>query len=171
MSHYRRLYIPGACYFFTVVTHDRSPLLINNIDRLRTSFQYAQQRLPFTIEAIVILPDHLHCLWTLPENDKDFSSRWRLLKYYFARGIETLNNKRKEKPIWQRRFWEHLIRNEADWCRHMDYIHYNPVKHGLASSPREWQFSSFSRCVKEGLYDTNWGRSDNDYHYENLNLE
>ncbi len=112
---------------------------------------------PFTIDAIVVLPDHLHCLWQLPAGDTDFSGRWHLLKRYFSIGIETLVNDRHEKEVWQRRFWEHLIHNEEDWEKHLDYIHYNPVKHGYVTGPLDWPYSSFSRAVAKGWYQKQWG--------------
>jgi putative transposase len=105
----------------------------------------------------VILPDHLHCLWRLPEKEKNFSTRWRLIKRYFSMEINTAINHRKEKEVWQRRFWEHVIRDEDDWKNHMDYIHYNPVKHQLVQSPGDWQHSSFHYWVEKGIYEKNWG--------------
>jgi putative transposase len=171
MSQYRRLYIPGGCYFFTVVTHKRSPILIDHIVHLKEAFNKVKNKFAFQTDAIVILPDHLHCIWNLPDNDNDFSTRWRLIKRLFSIELDATRNKHQEKLVWQRRFWEHCIRDDRDWRRHMDYIHYNPVKHGLATSPRDWKYSSFRRCVEEGLYDLNWGAHENDYKYENLDLE
>jgi putative transposase len=112
------------------------------------------------MDAIVVLPNHLHCIWILPEGDNDFSVRWRLIKRYFSIGINVPLTKRGEKKVWQRRFWEHLIRDEKDWQRHMDYIHYNPVKHGFVESPIEWPHSSLETAVKQGLYERNWGGSE-----------
>ncbi len=152
MSQYRRLYCPGCCYFFTVVTYQRRPLLVANISRLREAFRYTKSKKPFIIDAIVVLPDHLHCLWQLPAGDLDFSGRWHQLKRYFSVGIDTPINDRQEKQVWQRRFWEHLIRDEEDWEKHLDYIHYNPVKHGYVSDPSEWPYSSWSRAVAKGWY-------------------
>jgi putative transposase len=122
---------------------------------------------PFEVDAMVILPDHLHCIWILPDDDSDFSVRWRLVKSAFTRNrpmssagvISDSRLKKKERGIWQRRFWEHMIRDEADLNRHRDYVHYNPVKHGLAASPKEWPYSSFKRFVKEGLYLEDWGQT------------
>jgi len=171
MSQYRRLYLQGGCYFFTVVTHARTPILIDNFTRLKDAFYHVKKSLPFQMEAIVILPDHLHCIWNLPESDQDFSTRWKLIKHYFSIGMKASKSLRNEKNIWQNRFWEHLIRNEKDFNRHMDYIHYNPVKHQLVKSPKDWQYGSFKKCVEQGLYDVNWGKSEADYKYENLNLE
>jgi len=155
---YRRFYQPGARYFFTVVTANRKPLLIENIDRLRAAFKTCKERHPFEIEAMVVLPDHLHTIWRLPEDDADFSKRWMVIKRYFSSGLPrqaaslSKINKR-EKGVWQRRFWEHCIRNEDDWRRHMDYIHFNPVKHGYVESPADWQYSSFQKAVEQGWYE------------------
>ncbi len=166
---YRRSHQPGGGYFFTLVTHQRQPLLSipENIDRLRTAFRREKEKYPFTIDAIVILPDHLHTIWRLPDDDRDYSTRWSRIKRYLSTGCvgagqaqsESRQNKR-EKPVWQRRFWEHTLRDENDWQRHMDYIHYNPVKHGHARSPGEWPHSSFKRCVQRGWYPANWGASE-----------
>jgi REP-associated tyrosine transposase len=114
---------------------------------------------PFEIGAIVVMPDHVHCIWRLPEGDGDFATRWRLVKRYFSVGFDAVVNRRDEKRIWQRRYWEHLIRDAEDWRRHMDYIHYNPVKHGYVSAPALWRSSSFRRAVEDGLYPADWGAS------------
>lgn len=124
---------------------------------------------PFTIDAFVLLPDHLHCIWTMPEGDRDFSIRWRLTKSYFSRKCDATHKnipsrsrrKKKEQAVWQRRFWEHLIRDEQDFVKHIEYIHYNPVKHGLAKAPKDWEYSSFHRYVREGVYDLEWGAGEN----------
>ncbi len=159
MSKYRRAYIPGACYFFTVVTWHRRPLFdqADNIDLLRQSIRTVMQQRPFRIDAMVVLPDHLHCLWRMPENDSDFSGRWRAIKQHVSRKIDAPVNQRKEKQVWQPRFWEHLIRDDGDWIRHMDYIHYNPVKHGFVRRPVDWPESSFHRMVERGWYTEDWG--------------
>ncbi|MBN1888999.1 MAG: transposase, partial [Thermoflexales bacterium] len=110
-------------------------------------------------------PDHLHCIWTLPEDDSDFSIRWRLIKSAFTRKCNmpqptVLSSSRQhkgEQAVWQRRFWEHRIRDETDFIRHVEYIHYNPVKHSLVKAPRDWEYSSFHRFVREGAYDQAWG--------------
>ena len=159
---YRRHYQPGGTYFFTVVIQQRQPLLIKHIDHLRAAFRYGLQRYPFTIDAIVILPDHLHTLWRLPEGDHNFSLRWMVIKRKFSAGLSAnpgspSKQAKREKGIWQRRFWEHCIRDEEDWRRHMDYIHHNPVKHGYCLSPSEWPYSSFQQLVKRGLYRPDWG--------------
>ena len=154
---YRRVYQPGACYFFTVVTEKRQPLLINNIERLRDAFRLCLSRYPFDIDAIVILPDHLHTLWRLPENDADFSKRWMVIKRKFSSGLSNgivndSKSKKREKGIWQRRFWEHKIRDERDWQQHVDYIHFNAVKHGYVNKPQDWPYSSFQQAVNKGWY-------------------
>lgn len=164
---YRRARAMGGTYFFTVVTYKRRRFLAQpeNVSLLRDSFGHVMRKYPFTIDAIVVLPDHLHCLWTLPDGDSDYSTRWGLLKGHFSRkcddrhkniSCESRRNK-KEQAIWQRRFWEHLIRDENDYARHVNYIHYNPVKHGLVTAPRDWEFSSFHRFVRNGIYDSDWG--------------
>ena len=120
---------------------------------------------PFKIDAFVLLPEHLHCIWTLPQDDDNFSTRWRLVKSYFSRhcesryqdGVSVSRKKRKGQLIWQNRFWEHVIRDDDDFARHVDYIHYNPVKHGLVRSPKDWEYSSFKRYVQAGMYDELWG--------------
>ncbi|HEB86371.1 MAG TPA: transposase [Gammaproteobacteria bacterium] len=166
---YRRSHQPGGSYFFTLVTHQRQPLLSipENIDRLRTAFKREKQKHPFTIDAIVILPEHLHTIWTLPDDDMDYSTRWGRIKRYFSTGcvgvrqVQSVSRKNKrERAVWQRRFWEHTIRDENDWRRHMDYIHYNPVKHGHARSPGEWPYSSFRQCVQKEWYPANWGATE-----------
>ena len=172
---YRRTRIKGGTYFFTVVTNRRIKIFKkpSNVQLLREAFKYVNDRHPFKIDAFVILPDHLHCIWTLPHEDADFSKRWRLIKSYFSRKFDLVDwidkenptvrldsasrSKKKEKPIWQRRFWEHLIRNDEDFRKHIEYIHFNPVRHGLASSPIDWSNSSFQRYVNKGLYTKEWG--------------
>jgi putative transposase len=160
MSEYRRLYQSGGYYFFTLVTYQRHPFLANreNVAHLKSAINKVKTKYPFSLNAMVILPDHLHCLWRMPDNDMDFSTRWRLIKRYFSMQIKTSANLRNEKEIWQRRFWEHAIRDENDWQKHMDYIHYNPVKHGLVQSPGDWEHSSFNYWVEKGFYSRDWGR-------------
>lgn len=157
MADYRRVYERGGLYFFTVVTADRRPLLTtpSRIESLRASFRHVMTRRPFRLQAIVVLPDHLHCLWQLPADDADFSNRWKMLKSHFTRHLPGL-----KRPIWQPRFWEHLIRDTIDQQRHLDYIHFNPVKHGLVDDPSEWPFSSFHRFRQEGIYPRGWGREE-----------
>jgi putative transposase len=163
MPNYRRNRAPGATYFFTVNLFDRrSNLLAEHIDLLREAVRKVRHRSPFTINAWVVLPDHMHCLWTLPEGDADFPARWREIKKSFSKALppiearSTVMIQRGERGIWQRRYWEHTIRDDRDYAAHMDYIHFNPVKHGLADSPGDWPFSSFRRCVSEGLYPEQW---------------
>jgi putative transposase len=159
MSNYLRAYIPGGCYFFTVVTMNRAPLFNTEarVDILRQAMRERMAKQPFQIDAMVVLPDHLHCIWRLPEEDCDYSSRWREIKKSTSRHISTVTNRRNERLVWQRRFWEHTIRDEDDWRRHVDYIHYNPVKHGLARRPGDWPWSSFRKAVTKGWYDDAWG--------------
>nr|WP_193399823.1 transposase [Immundisolibacter cernigliae] len=165
MPHYVRADIPGGTFFSTVALLERRRrLLVENIGTLREAFRGVRHRYPFTIDAIVILPEHLHCVWTLPAGDADFSTRWRLIKAAFARGIaagERLSERRQrtgERGIWQRRFWEHAIRDAVDLTRHVDSIHHNPVKHGLADRVVGWPYSSFHRYVERGCLSTGLGR-------------
>jgi putative transposase len=163
---YRRATSPGATYFFTLVTYDRQPLFKTDatIQILRQAFHTIKQRHPFDIDAIVVLPDHLHCIWTLPEGDADFSTRWRQIKADFSRHCPAeykhqrsfARLKKQEQAIWQRRFWEHQIRDERDFTQHVDYIHYNPVKHQLVGAPRDWPYSSFHRYVEQGICPSDW---------------
>ena len=164
--HYRRSHLTGGCFFFTLVTYRRQKILTidENITRLRAAMKKEMGTRPFSIDAIVILPDHMHTIWNLPAGDSDYSTRWRNIKRYFSIGCVGANSdtsvsrqKKREKNIWQRRFWEHAIRDENDWRRHIDYIHFNPVKHGYVPSANEWPYSSFGRCVDKGWYDRHWG--------------
>lgn len=164
---YRRSYIPGACYFFTVNLADRNKtLLLDYVDELRQAFKKVKQHHPFDIEEIVILPDHLHTLWKLPENDADFPTRWNLIKRSVSRSlpktgrISNSRQKKGERGIWQRRYWEHLIRDHKDFERHVEYIHYNPVKHGYVQSPASWPYSSIPRYIRAGIIHSNWAYSD-----------
>jgi putative transposase len=164
---YRRMNAPGGTFFFTLVTFKRMDIFAEEgaVEQLRQAFRYVMLRHPFTIEAAVVLPDHLHMLWHLPPGDSDYSSRWRLIKSHFTHRWEggkyiSSNESREskgEQAVWQRRFWEHLIWDDRDWQRHVDYIHYNPVKHGLVRAPGDWKFSSFHDYVKQGLYPPEWG--------------
>jgi putative transposase len=157
---YKRSRAKGASYFFTVVTQDRRRFLCDasNVTLLREAFLYVMDRNPFSIDAFVLLPEHLHCIWTLPENDSDYSNRWRLIKSHFSRKWMASN---KREQVWQHRFWEHQIRNGEDLIRHVEYIHYNPVKHGLVKSPYAWEHSTFRRYVEQGTYHADWGASHN----------
>ncbi|QTD46543.1 REP-associated tyrosine transposase [Ottowia testudinis] len=157
MSRYRRPHLAGATWFFTATLADRrSGLLTQHIDLLRQAYRRAQAHYPFETIAICVLPEHLHTIWKLPEDDGDFSTRWRLFKFYFSShfpaSAERSQSKvaKGEKGIWQRRFWEHRIRDKQDLQRHVDYIHYNPVKHGLVRQAADWPYSSFHRFVAQG---------------------
>jgi putative transposase len=165
MPNYRRAHEGGSTYFFTVVTRERRHVLVlpHVLDALREAFRTAKHAKPFELDAIVILPDHLHAIWTLPEGDADFGARWGMIKRHVSKTVTmpkwNLTNsmlKRQELGLWQRRFWEHLIRNDDDYARHMDYIHYNPVKHGYVSSPVDWPHSSFHKCVERSRYPAGW---------------
>jgi putative transposase len=169
VSEYRRYYVDGAMVFFTLVTHQRRKLFEEELARkcLREALETVRKKRPFSVDAVVLLPDHLHMIWTLPADDGDFSLRWRRIKaeftesYLAAGGLEgqrsASRRKRKERGIWQRRFWDHVIRDELDFERHLDYIHFNPVKHGYVPCPRDWPYSSFQRWVERGVYEPNWG--------------
>ena len=150
--HYIRDKTPGATFFFTLVTNQRRPLFTDpaHVDTLRQVTKRVMARYPFTIDAAVVLPDHLHCLWTLPEGDGDHSTRWKLIKADFTRAIKG------DASPWQRRYWEHRIRDDDDLSRHLDYIHFNPVRHGLCSAPWEWPYSSFNKWVQRGMYPPTW---------------
>lgn len=165
---YRRAFIPGGTFFFTLVTEKRRPLLASDeaVDVLRQAFRTVKTARPFALDAMVVLPDHLHCLWSLPLGDTDFAIRWRLIKTWFTKhcnpALRQERNRsrvaRREKAIWQHRYWEHAIRDETDVARHLDYIHYNPVKHGYVTSAGEWPYSSFRRYVEKGIYTADWGQ-------------
>jgi putative transposase len=162
MVRYRRNFLPGGSFFFTVTLEDRrSSALVDHVEELRTAFRVTANERPFTIDAVVILPDHLHAIFTLPPDDFDFSGRWRRIKSHFtrqvvARGVAVERNPKGEHRLWQRRFWEHTIRNEKDFARHFDYIHFNPVKHGLVSRVCDWPYSSFHQHVRGGLLPQDW---------------
>ena len=164
---YRRADVTGGRYFFTVNLAERDKtLLVDYVDELRDAIKQVKQRHPFEIDAMVVLPDHLHAIWTLPHNDADFSTRWGLIKAAFSRSIkleERISSSRQakgERGIWQRRFWEHLIRNDDDFECHVNYIHYNPVKHGYVQAPSEWQWSSIHRFIKGGVLKKDWAIAD-----------
>ena len=167
MVAYRRNKTPGARYFFTVTLLDRSSrLLVERIADLRVAFRAVRAQRPFTLDAVVVLPDHLHCIWTLPPDDGDYSLRWRGIKSRFSRRVPPTERRTRgrvnkmERGIWQRRFWEHTLRDGRDVKRHIDYLHYNPVKHGFVSRVRDWPYSSFHRGVRKGMYP--WiGRKEN----------
>jgi putative transposase len=168
MSRYRRASTTGSSYFFTVVAYRRQPILCSDPIRsaLRTAIETVRVVRPFEIDAWVLLPDHLHCVWTLPEGDADFSNRWMKIKravslacrdeFHREEWMTASKSKRRESTIWQRRFWEHLIRDEDDFARHVDYIHYNPVKHGHVQHATDWPYSTFHRFEREGVYARDW---------------
>ena len=160
--------MPGGTFFFTLVTYARRPVFRAEDARrmLRESFDRVRRNRPFTIEAMVLLPEHLHCIWTLPDGDAEFSVRWRKIKESFTRsflatgGRESLvtpgQSRKGQRGVWQQRFWEHTIRDEEDRRRHVDYIHYNPVKHEQVACPHLWPWSTFARWVREGFYAADW---------------
>ena len=163
MPDYRRNRVPGGTYFFTVNLLDRkTDLLIRQLDELREAIWQVRRSHPFHIDAWVILQDHMHCIWTLPLGDDDYSSRWKSIKIRFAKQIPKTETRspvrlcRGERGIWQRRFWEHTIRDDRDYAAHMDYVHINPVKHGLVERVQDWPHSTFHRYVELGVYPTNW---------------
>jgi putative transposase len=153
----------GSVFFFTVVLAERpSRLLLEKIERLRQTYRVVQQRRPFETVAVCVLPDHIHAIWALPEGDADFSTRWSLIKSGFSRGSDSKPRSaskvgKREKGIWQRRYWEHAIRDDADLERHVDYIHFNPIKHGYVTRVADWPHSSFHRYVEHGLLAPDWG--------------
>jgi putative transposase len=164
MPDYRRIRVPGGTYFFTVNLLNRSSVLLTaEIELLRTVVRRVRAATPFHIDAWVVLPDHMHCVWTLPEGDADYSSRWRAIKKGFSWAIAPTERRsevrqdRNERAIWQRRFWEHTIRDQRDYAVHLDYVHFNPVKHGLVETVAEWRFSSFHQAVARGVYPADWG--------------
>jgi putative transposase len=168
MSDYRRAYVPGGTFFFTLVSQRRAALFSKAIARrlLGSVMRRCFLRRPTRVMAIVLLPDHLHTIWTLPEGDADFSTRWAWIKKEFTKSWLALGGREEQqresqrrerrRGVWQRRFWEHTIRDESDLEAHFDYIHYNPVKHGLAKSPRQWPWSSFHRWAAAGVYLADW---------------
>ena len=163
MPDYRRNRLPGGSFIFTVNLLDRrSDLLVTEIAALHSAVRASRQRRRFHIDAWVVLPEHMHCLWTLPPSDTDFPSRWQAIKAAFSRAVPTVSDRRvslvrkREAGIWQRRYWEHTIRDERDFASHMDYIHFNPVKHGFTAHPADWPISSFARCVALGIYPRDW---------------
>ena len=163
MPNYRRVWVPGGTYFFTVsLLERRRSLLIDHVDSLRNAFREARVARPFVMPAYVILPDHLHCLWRLPDGDADIATRWRHIKTLFSRSLpadERRSERRvrkSERGIWQRRYWERVIRDEQDYQSHFDYIHYNPVKHGHAQSALDWPHSSFRHWLEKDHYPADW---------------
>jgi len=172
MSRYRRADTPGATYFFTVVTYRRRGFLCDPdvITALREAIHKVRAQYSFAIDGWVLLPDHLHAIWTLPPGDANFALRWQQIKRHVtlrcgarlhqAAWMSESKTRHRESTLWQRRYWEHRIRDETDFERHMDYLHYNPVKHGLVQQVIEWPYSSFHRHVAAGIYSSDWGMVD-----------
>jgi putative transposase len=168
---YKRYFQAGGTYFFTVVTCNRRKIFDteSTLTLFHQSIEYVQQKHPFEIVAYCINPDHVHMIWTLPENDHDYPTRWRLIKSSFSRNWPDPENRtisqsrisKGEKGVWQRRYWEHYIQDEIDFKNHIEYIHFNPVKHKYVNSPYEWEQSSFRDYVNDGLYASNWGSEGN----------
>jgi putative transposase len=162
MVNYRRYKVVGGCYFFTVVLRDRhSQILTKYIAQFRNAIYQVKKTLPFQINAMVVLPDHLHTIWTLPKSDADFSTRWNRIKGLFTQSVKEQGfllrkNHRGEYNLWQRRFWEHAIKDELDMANHVNYIHYNPVKHRLVSKVRDWPYSSFHHYVRKEILPLDW---------------
>ena len=171
MSNYLRMKQSGGCYFFTVATYRRQGFLTDELARhfLHEAIVKTRQNHPFEINAWVLLPDHLHCIWTLPDGDDDYSTRWNVIKTLFTRRAKShyhnadwmnaSKTRHRESTIWQRRFWEHQIRDDRDFKNHLDYIHYNPLKHGWVEHPRDWPHSTFHSYVRDGIYSPEWGAS------------
>jgi putative transposase len=153
---YRRSRVPGGTYFFTVVTQQRKPVLLQPVvhQRLRSAVATIKSRHPFKIRGWCLLPDHMHFIWTLPPADHNFAMRWRLIKHYVSAGTAI------PAGLWQKRYWEHQINSETDFEKHLDYLHYNPVKHGLVERVLDWPHSSFHHYAQEGIYPLNWGCAD-----------
>jgi putative transposase len=164
MSNYRRAYIPGGTWFFTVnlLQRRQNDLLIRNIGLLRQTVKQVRAKYPFHIDAWVVLSDHMHCVWTLPPKEADFSTRWRLIKSGFSRALpktefrSKVRVKNRERGVWQRHYWEHCIRDDLDYQRHVDYVHVNPLKHGCVRRVIDWPYSTFHRYVAEGIYPAHW---------------
>ncbi|MCH9023201.1 MAG: transposase [Planctomycetes bacterium] len=164
MTNYLRANFCGGYYFFTVLTYQRKRFLVDDLSRecLRNAWRSVCRDRPFEVVAVCLLPEHLHCVWRLPEGDHDFSLRWLLIKKGFTRRYlkaggrefkQSLSRlKKRERGVWQRRFWEHQIRDDEDLQRHVDYIHYNPVKHGLVDAVEDWPWSTYHRFVRDGIY-------------------
>jgi len=155
---YRRADVKGGAYFFTVnLAQRQNTLLVDEIDKLRNIINKVKKQYPFKLDAMVVLPDHMHAIWTLPVNDNNFATRWMLIKSGFSRQIpkrERINKSRKtkgERGIWQRRYWEHLIRDEYDYEQHVDYIHYNPALHAHVERAMDWSYSSIHEYISKGI--------------------
>ena len=180
MSNYRRAFQENSYVFITMVTHKRNPILIQNIEKLRSSYKKVKEKFEFEMFGIVVLPDHIHMI-IKPENIKEYPIIIKSIKAYFSRTIDEKNIekikltkskiKKKEKGVWQRRYWEYTIRDEDDLYKHLDYIHWNPVKHGYIENVRDWKYSSFHKFVNQKLYDINWGSTNDTKHIQNINIE
>jgi len=169
LADYRRCYVPGGSFFFTVVTERRAGILANDQARdcLREAIRHCRQYLPFRVDALVMLPDHVHAIWTMPQDDGDYSKRWGIIKKRFTQNwlasggseqpVTESQLRYRRRGIWQRRFWEHALRDERDYQNHFDYLHFNPVKHGLVNNVSDWPYSSFHHWVKQGVYAMHWG--------------
>lgn len=167
---YRRVFVPGASYFFTLITQERARLFADaaNVDRWRRAVEKVRRTRPFIIDAEVVMPDHLHVIWTLPHVDADYATRIRLIKTAFTKdmafgdGVTASKSRasKGERDVWQRRYWEHVIRDERDFQAHLDYIHINPVKHGVVARPGDWPHSTFRNWLERGAYDPCWGIDD-----------
>lgn len=168
MPDYRRIFLPGGTYFFTVVTYQRQPIFSDESARhcLQQSSRQIETVMPYQTLAFVLLPDHLHCLWRLPEGDSDYSKRWGRIKSGFTKqwrqrtrltaGLSQSRIKHREGNVWQRRFWEHSIRDEEDFRRHVDYVHYNPIKHSYVKCAHAWPYSTYKRWLGNGFYTDDW---------------
>jgi len=168
MPEYRRTHVAGGVFFFTVVTYQRIPIFRSPVARalLMESIGEIKRTLSFNMPAFVILPEHLHCIWELPDGDTDYSKRWGMIKRSFTRhwrqrvspnkAISDSRKKKREAGIWQRRFWEHAIRDDKDYENHLNYIHYNPIKHGLVRCAHEWDYSTFQQWRDKGYYPSDW---------------
>jgi putative transposase len=161
---YRRAWMPGGSFFFTVALADRTRrTLVERIDALRAAVRRVRARRPFAVVAWVVLPDHLHAVWTLPPGDADFATRWALIKGAFARCVPAVEDggrgrrERGERGLWQKRYWEHRVRDEEDLARCVDYVHFNPVKHGHAARAADWPYSTIHVWIRRGWTDADWG--------------
>lgn len=167
MPRYRRQFA-GSTYFFTAVAYQRRSIFCTPVFRnaLRDAIHTVRLTRPFIVDAWVLLPDHMHCIWTLPDDDHDYSTRWEEIKRHLTsacrerlhdpRLLTRAARQRKESTIWQRRFREHQIRDESDMEKHVDYIHFNPVKHGQVRQVCAWPYSTFHRYVRAGMYSADW---------------
>jgi putative transposase len=171
---YRRIWHPGGTYFFTINLLQRkgNDLLVRHIESLREADREVRAGHPFKIHAWVILPEHMHCVMELPKGDADYATRLMLIKMGFSKSLpkteprSAVRVSRRERGVWQRRYWEHLIRNEADYRAHLDYLHYNPVKHGWVKQVKDWPYSTFHRWVRQGVYPLDWAGSEGDLYDE-----